>query len=205
VRIPSLAPLLSSFVCVAAWANETPTYTPLSAEQATELLDGEIIVDLQRGDPSRAETLALIHAPMRELGEIIADFDTATEWAPALTEQYTVERDGDAYILQTTTAIPWPIADRHFRTRATWEFTTVDGHEAFVNAFEYIEGSGNLDETYGYWLLIPYPDDPEYTYAKYVVYADPGIAVPEFLVRWVTRNALPDVIRALAERHAIGD
>lgn len=167
-----------------------------------ELLEGEITVELERSDPPRAETLALIRAPMRELGEIIADFDHATEWAPALTEQTTVERDGDAYILQTTTAIPWPIADRRFRTRATWEFTTVGGHEAFVNEFEYIEGSGNLDESFGYWLLIPYPDDPEYTYVKYVVHADPGIAVPPALVRWITRNALPDVIEALAERHA---
>ncbi len=191
---------------VGAWptvvaATETPTYTPLSQEQAAELLEGEVIVELQRGNPLRAETLALIHAPVRELGEIVADYDHATEWAPALTEQYIVEQQGDEYIIQATTEIPWPIADRRFQTRAQWEFTTIDGREAFVDQFEYIDGTGNIDDTFGYWLMVEYADDPEYTHLKYVVYADPGIAVPAFIVRWATRNALPDVIEALVERH----
>ena len=194
--------VLALSICAVARASEDPSFTPISEEEAAELMEGDVLLELERGSPLRAQAIALIHAPMRELGEIIADYDAATEWAPALSEQYVVEREGENYILQATTAIPWPISDRHFRMRSHWEFTTFDGSDAFIDRFEYIEGSGNLDDSFGYWLMMPYADNPEYTYIKYVVNADPGIAVPPFIIRWVTRNAVPDLFEALAERHA---
>ena len=31
--------------------------------------------------------------------------------------------------------------------------------------------------------------------------SDPGIALPDFVIRWATGNALPGLIEALSERH----
>lgn len=189
--------LLSS----SALATEAPSVTPLSDEQVAELMDGDTIRDVASGTPVRAEVVALIQAPMHELAEIIVDYDRATEWAPATPELAVSGRDGEAYLVTGITALPWPIANRTWTMRAVFGETEVEGHNAWVDVFEYVEGSGNIDDSFGYWLLLPWPDDPSYTYVKYVVNADPGIALPEFVIRWATGNALPGLIEALGERH----
>ena len=51
--------------------------------------------------------------------------------------------------------------------------------EAFIYRFDYVHGTGNIDESFGFWVLYALPDHPEWTYVRYVVNADPGIAIPQ--------------------------
>ncbi len=197
----ALAALSLLFFAAPALATEAPAVTPLSAEQAAELMDGETIRDVDSGVPVRAEVVALIQAPMHQLAEIIVDYDRASEWAPATPELGVSGRDGEAYLVTGVTALPWPIANRTWTMRAVFGEREVEGHSAWVDVFQYVEGSGNIDDSFGYWLLLPWPEDPSYTYVKYVVNADPGIALPDFVIRWATGNALPGLIEALSERH----
>lgn len=198
IQLAALA--LVSSLSSSAWA-ENPCMEALSADDAADLIEGGTLRDVDAGDPLRAEVVALVRAPVDELAAIVSDYDRATEWAPATGACAINGRDGDAVLVDGTTVLPWPLTDRTWRMRSQFGYRDVDGRNAWVLAWDYVEGSGNIDDSFGYWLLTPYDPDPSYTYVKYVVNADPGIPVPDFLFAWVTRSALPDLIDSLRERH----
>ena len=185
-----------------AQGSEEPAFHDLSAEELDELLEGGSLRDVQRGSPIRAEVLALIEAPVEELAPILVDYPNIPEWAPASGEFVVVGFDMDCTYVDGTTRLPWPLSDRTWRMCSRGHYETVEGREAFVYRFAYVPGSGNIDESYGYWLLTGLDAHPGWTYVRYVVHADPGIAVPGAIVRWVTRNALPELIEGLRSRHA---
>jgi hypothetical protein len=203
IRSPAFFPLLAVMLVVAATAGaEEPIIAEHAPEEVEELLEGSPLRSITRGDPLRAEVVALVEAPVEELAAIVQDYDTATEWAPALGECRITGAEGDAMLVRGTTLLPWPITDRTWQMRSYWGYRDVAGVNAYVQAWDYVEGSGNIEDSFGYWLIAPWPQDPRLSYVKYVVNADPGIAIPDFIIAWVTRNALPDLIARLRDRHA---
>jgi hypothetical protein len=44
--------------------------------------------------------------------------------------------------------------------------------------------------------------DPTWTYCRYVLYGDPGIPLPDFVIRWASRTTLPAIISSLRKQHA---
>ena len=97
--------------------------------------------------------------------------------------------------------MPWPISDRRWEINSERSEQTLDGVESLVTEYVYIEGSGNMDEMHGYWVVQPWPDDPEYTLVKYVVNADLGVALPRSIINWAARRMLPGIIDGLQGRH----
>lgn len=199
-RLASLAALLA--LPVFGSANEVPSLMPLTAEQAADLLDGGVIRNVVRSNPMRAEVIALVEAPAAELAAIVADYSTAVEWAPSIGACAVTGSDGDALLVDGITELPWPITDRSWQMRSVIGYQQVNGTEAYVQAFSYVPGSGNIVDSFGYWLIVPWSENPAYSYVKYVVNADPGIAIPEGIIAWITRSALPTLIEKLTERHA---
>lgn len=182
-------------------ADEVPQITPLSEEELIELMEGDTLRELERGEPLRAQVIGLIEAPVDELAEIIADYDNVLEWAPATREFEVIEQTGDGqFHIRGETALP-VLRNRVWEMNSAYGFEEVDGVQAFVYTWDYIEESGNINDSFGYWLVFQHPEHPEWSYVKYVVNADPGVAIPDAIVRWATRNALPDLIRGLEERH----
>jgi hypothetical protein len=189
-------------VALPAWSSETPSIRPLSGDQVRELMGGETIRDLQRGTPLRAEVIGLIRAPLDELAPILVDYPRIPEWAPATRDIEIVgSGDGCTYI-EGVTQVPWPISNRTWRMCSRSEYSTIDGFRAFVYRFDHVPGTGNIDASFGYWVLFTLPEAPEWTYVRYVVNADPGIAIPQGILTWATGRALPDLITGLRDRHA---
>ena len=85
--------------------------------------------------------------------------------------------------------------------RAEIGYRTVSGRRAWVDQFQYIPGTGNINESAGFWVLSEQPGEPGWTYARYVLYGDPGISLPDFIIRWASRSALPGIMNGLRERH----
>lgn len=184
-----------------SYADESPSIRVLSAEEVTELMEGDTLRDVQRGMPVRAEVIGLIQAPVDELAPILVDYPNIPEWAPATRDIEVVgSGDGCTYI-EGTTALPWPISDRNWRMCSRSGYDAVDGIDAFVYRFNHVPGTGNIETSFGYWVLYALPDHPDWTYVRYVVNADAGVALPQGIIRWVTRNALPDLIDGLRDRH----
>ena len=183
------------------WAQEAPEPPRLDDDDVAELMQGEVIRDLERGEVFRGEVVGMIQAPVSELSAILLDYENLEEWSPAAYGVEILEQTGNEMLISGNTSLPWPIADRNWHLEVQHQNTQFDGQECFVNQWSYVHGSGNLDENYGYWLLCPYAADASYTVLRYVNHADPGIAIPNAVINWATRRALPDLIENLAERH----
>jgi hypothetical protein len=203
-----LAALLSAAVALLLVARgyaidvEAPTIGTLSAAQITALKSGRVLRTMTDTMPFRGQAVALIQAPVNQLAEILLDYPNATKWAPSMAEMRLVSRAGNIDVLEGVTDLPWPIPDRTWRMRAVIGPKTVAGRSAWTNEFQYVPGTGNINESAGYWVLAPLPDDPEWTYAKYVLYGDPGISLPDFVIRWASGSALPGIMNGLRNRHA---
>ena len=190
-------PLISS----AALAQESVTAIVLDDELEAELLDGDHYIDTETGRLNRGEVIGLVRAPMQDVYDIIMDFDNESEWFPDEEESEILRTEGDSIIGRGRTNVPWPIADRHWEVRTTPSTETLNNVECYVIRFEYIEGSGNLDEMHGYWVLRPYGDNNEFTLVKYVLNVDLGIALPRAILNWAGRSMFPGIIDGLNDRY----
>ena len=192
--------LTASFLLPAfAAAQESPRYPRYDDEDVREMMDGDVKVSMRRqdGNLTRGTALGLIQAPVSELRTIIEDFGTHEDWYPDM-EDSTVLRD---HVGRGVTNMPWPMTDRSWDINIEDGMRTISGHECFTSTFTHIPGSGNVETTYGYWLLCPWTDDTSYTLARYVLNVDLGVPLPDAIIRSSTRRMLPGVIDGLREEH----
>ena len=179
--------------------QEAPRIPDLDAEEIEELLEGEAISSARRNDGmNRAEVVGFVQAPRDEVFEIISDFENLEEWFPDMRNTVLISDD----VGQGETHMPWPIADRDWQLNLHENTRTLEGIECRVAWFDHVEGSGNVDDTFGYWLVYTWPDDPTYTVIRYVLNADIGVAVPNGVINWASRRLLPGAIEGIRERHA---
>lgn len=181
-----------------AGAQEQPEIPNLTADQIAELRDGEVMVSTERGDLNRGEAIGIICAPIDELWAIITDFDNMHRWFPDMLSSESVERTSSGGVGNGETNMPWPVANRRWQTRTVAGERSLGGVTAYVAEYEYVEGSGNLDEMHGYWLLAPADDGC--TLVRYVVNADLGIWLPDAIINWASRRMLPGTVEGMAER-----
>jgi hypothetical protein len=183
-------------------ASETPEYTPIPSRKVADLLNGDVIKDVQRGTPNRGYVIALIQAPPEELYEIVCDYPRIPHWSRPLRRASIISESGNERVIEGETELPWPISNRNWRIRSVSSTTTIQGQTAHINSWTYIPGSGNIADTFGYWLIMRWPDDTRYSYVKYVINADPDIAIPDSVLNLVTRRTLPQLISNLRTRHS---
>ncbi|MCA9565832.1 MAG: SRPBCC family protein [Myxococcales bacterium] len=177
-----------------------PHIPSLSAEQVDRLNNGEILVEVVNGDVPIGDVLGVVDAPAQQVLDIIVDFDSWHEFMPSMTETEVTSTEGEYYICRAVTDTPWPMDDRVYSFRAWAGETEVDGMTVLTSNWDYVEGSGNLEDTEGYWLLIPWGEDGSKTLVRYYLTADLGTWLPDFLLNWGTENMLPSLIEGLRSR-----
>jgi len=197
-----LALCLSLASLTSAYASETPAIRTLTADEIARLKEGDTIVTAAGRTPVRGEVIGLIRAPVDQLAPILVDYPNITRWAPATEDLVVVGTDGDATLIEGRTVLPL-LTDRTWRMRSRASWQTLGGKRAFVYRFDHVPGTGNINTSFGYWVLYTLDEDPAYTYVRYVANADPGIAIPSGVLRFVTSRALPDLIEGLRDRHAV--
>ena len=206
-----LRPALAAVVAVllllapglaAAIEVEPPSIRQLSAAQIALLKKGETIRSMDTNMPFRGEVIGLIQAPVEELAAVLRDYPKQTQWAPSMAEMRLIRREGECDILGGVTDLPWPVPDRTWKMRAWVGYKTVSGRRAWVNLFKYIPGSGNMNESAGYWVVSALPADPSWPYCRHVLYGDPGIPLPDFVIRLASRTTLPAIMSSLRKQHA---
>jgi hypothetical protein len=179
-----------------AWSQFTPEIPALSQEQVDELNRGEIIVELQERQVPIGDALGVIDAPPERVMELLSVIDNHDEIFPDTMVSEVVGRDGE-YILQhgmtDTVAHDGPRV-----TVRVWQGPMeIDGVPVLVHTWDYVPGSGNLADTHGYYLLIPWGESGDQTLLRYHLSADLGTWIPAFLLEWSTENMLPNQIEAL--------
>lgn len=179
----------------AAQSVEAPTQPSLSADEVASIESGEVVVHTRRGTPNRGEVVGLVCAPISEVWAIVRDFNNLHRWYPDMEDSQLIATGHG----RGQTNMPWPISDRNWEIAATQGEQTVGGVSSYVATFDYIEGSGNLEEMFGYWLVREW--DNGCTMVRYVLNADLGIALPSSIVNWAARRMLPGIITGLRDRH----
>ena len=192
--------LLLSFVAFPAFAGEEPERIRLTNTQQTILHSGDVHVELQQGDINRGIVVGIIQAPVSDVMPLVGNCWEYGDWREALIDTKLERRISDEVVICSGTAVvPFPARNRsgHFRVHNRNE--TVGGIPSFVSSFKYIEGSGNMEDMFGYWIIQPYGPDGEHTLLKHVLNVDIGGFLPGALVRWATRATLPDTVFGIRE------
>lgn len=175
---------------------EEPVAPRPSAANKAKFHTGDVVVELTRSDSvNRGVVTGLIQAPLAEVRPLVERCWEYDDWRVSLKDTTLLRRvDSETVICGGTAIVPFPARDRngHFRVRNY--MTTFNGIESFVSTFQYVDGSGNLNDMFGYWVLQPYGKNGEHTILKHVLNVDIGGWLPGFLVRWATGRILPDTI-----------
>jgi uncharacterized protein YndB with AHSA1/START domain len=189
--------LLVSLSAPAFAQQERPSAPRLSDSRIERLEEGEVITDVETdGQNNRAEVVCLIEAQPDEVWAVVMDYDRYESWFPDQIEAE-VRVSGDPRTLYGETRVPV------FRNR-TYVFEdsayerTVDGETVYVNTWEYVADSGNMDSSTGFWWVEPYDD--ERTLVRMVVHADLGMALPQAIINWGTRRILPGIAAGIQEQ-----
>ncbi len=185
-----------------ALAQPTPVIPSLSQEQVDRLNSGEILVQMNgEVDPPIADAIGVIDATPEQVFAIVADFSRHTEWFDDLALAEVVgEEEGGIVVIHGITDTPWPMDDREWTNRTWGGPMEVDGVAAYISTWAYIEGSGNLENTEGYWLMIPWNEDGTKTLTRYYMILDLGTPMPDFLINWGAENMLPSRIQGIRDR-----
>ena len=173
----------------------------VNAERLAELESGEVTVSSNREqDGNRFVVYAVIKTTPERVFALVQDLPATTQWVPDQTEATVLERRGQLVHGRVTTHMPWPFSDRRFELWIENYSSRIGGVDSRINRWQSIHGVGNLDDTHGYWLLQPHPQNPSWTLLKYVVYADVGVALPRFLIRWGANGVMRESIYNMREK-----
>jgi len=187
------------FLSAAAYAQPVPAIPSLSSTQFQQLNDGEILVDVVVGEVPIGDAIGVIEATPEEVMEVLRNFDDHEQVMSDMVLAEILGYEGDVALCHGITDTPWPMEDREWVIRASDEQTQIDGMDVILSTFEYVEGSGNLEDINGYWLFIPWGSDGSQTLARYHLEVDLGTWLPDFLLEWSTENFLPIKIQGLRD------
>lgn len=175
----------------------------LSNDQINRLNNGEVLVDVVSGEVPVGDAMGVVDAPAAQIIDVIRDFANYKEWMGDIEESDVLEDDGDNnYVCRGETDTPWPMENRVWTVNAWGGETQIDGLDVLVSVWSYVPDSGNLNDTQGYWLLIPWGDNGEKTLVRYHLRVDLGTILPDFLLEWSTENFLPAKVNDLRSRVA---
>ncbi len=176
-------------------AKVEPSQPVITEEQTEKLRAGEYIIELEHeGNVVTGWMLALVQDPINEVVPLLARCWEYSRWQDNIVDTKLVERISDnSVVCSGKTLTPMPARDRHGHFQVEYDTKVVDGTRSFVYEYEYLEGTGNLEEVFGYWLLKPYGNNQEHTLAKHSFSVDLGSRIPTFLIRWVLNRNVPEL------------
>lgn len=176
----------------------------LTGAQKRVLASGGVHIEIKKsGGANIGTVIGLVKAPVSEIAPIVADCGKYSDWRDSLLNTSVVKKESASVLVCKGTAkVPFPASNRNGHFRVENKNETVADVASFTSVYGYIEGTGNLEDMFGYWLLQPFDGNPEYTVIKHILSVDIGGWLPDFLVRWATSRVLPDTIYGVRMRHA---
>jgi hypothetical protein len=194
-----------ALVCLSAFAwaqigRETPRIPTPNAEQVATLNQGGSVVATRRAQFNRGEVYGFVDAPPDRVWAVVYDYDNMKRWYPDMLESKVLSRANGAGRVQGGIKMPLFFANKNYQLDVQYTERAVDGVQAHVAEFSYVKGSGNMEDMYGYWMVYENPAKPGTSVVKYVVNADLGVWLPDFVLRWAQGRMLPGVITGIRGR-----
>ena len=161
------------------------------------IVEVEVLLTLTEFPGSDAKegcVVGYVPAAPEEVMAVLRDAGSYEEYMPRVKSSEVSIGQGGVVLNRQELDLPFPIGDRHFTIRLN-EQRSEDG--AFRLGFTYVKGSGNVKDTRGHWLVEPWRGGSRVTY---VLWSDPGGAIPKWAINRASRRTLPDVVIALRDR-----
>ncbi len=173
----------------------------LSEEQRRDILGGKKVAELmsvEAGGSTEAVAVALMDSTPERLFEIITENERFAEFMPYV-KASRVEQLGDGSIINHQyLSLPFPITDRYYSVRIVNSIRGEGAERVWESAWTYVQGSGNINETRGAWILTE--GGPGKTLVLYRVFTDPGGLIPLWAYNLATRQSLPDLLESVERR-----
>lgn len=194
--------VLTALFVIATTASAQPTVRAiaLSSSEMSEIDDMEILVEVEvEGTTIEGVITARVNALPEDVWAVVSDFGNQDQWVPDM-ENASVEGSGERVVGYAETNLPFPLSRRTWSINLYNRAETVAGIESYVSTWTYIEGSGNMNDNQGYWLIQPHPTDDGASLVRYEFIADTGIRAPDGIERNQTQRTLPGIIEGLRIR-----
>lgn len=173
----------------------------LSEERRREVLSGKTLVDLvemEAGGLTEVVAIAILNAAPERLFEVVTDNEKFPEFMPYV-KASRVERLADGSLINhQELGLPFPISNRNYSVRISNSVKGVGEARVWESAWSYIQGSGNIKESRGAWVLTEASRGN--TLLLYRVFTDPGGLIPHWAYNLATRQSLPDLIDSVRRR-----
>ena len=148
---------------------------------------GDIAVSVVAGVPHKGEVVGLIDAPVDDVLRTILDCEGFESWFPDMRQVERISSEA----CRGTMNLPWPLADR------TWTIDVgeaVQAESVWRVSFDYVPGSGNLEELHGTFSVAAHQGG---TLVHYEAWVDLGCWVPQWAMNWAAQRILPQLIAGL--------
>lgn len=170
----------------------------LTLAQRRALGRGEIVTRVARvgKNAGRSEAIGVIEATPKQVFRVVADVARYKALFERITESEVVARRKGSYDFRYVIDMPWPLSDYRCITRNVHRID--DKKQRYERSWKLI--SGTFHRNQGSWVVHPWK-----TSKAVVVYSalvEPKTAVPDFVVRYAAKKALPKAIKALRKRVA---
>jgi len=190
----SFWPVILWAMTFSVWAADPLPATRLqgfSSTQMDRLARGQVVVreEIDKRGFKRITAAVLIQAPVEPIWNAVVDCDRAPEFVPGLKGCKVLERHANTEIIEHHVKISWLIPEVRYVFLARYDhLKRIDFHRV----------RGDLRSVVGSWVLQAV--NPQRTFVVYSVHIDPGFFVPQWLVRLVLKQDLPELMLALRSR-----
>lgn len=181
----------------AASAQNRPSAPRLDEGRITRLEAGEKLVYATVEQMNRGEVVGVIDATMEEVFAVLEDMDRYTRWYPDQRAAALISRTENAAQASGEVHLPFPFPNRTYIVDIDGEERVIDGVRTVQLRFQYVPGSGNFNDMYGFWWLQPWQGNDQRTLVRFVLNADLGVWLPDFVIRWAQRSMLPGIVDGL--------
>jgi hypothetical protein len=193
--------LLTGAAGVASEEAEHESPVPgLSLEAYQEIKKGEILVfgetfEADDGrDAGRGKAYAYFAYPWPTIWATLTDYERQAEYLPRIERSRVVWREGNEVWVKFGMEVLW--ADLAWVIRHTMDEKAHQLRFALDHAYRDVN---SIDDTRGSWEFIPV-EGGKATVVSFGLFVDTGYAVPDFLMSYLIRRDLPNVVGNLRKR-----
>jgi ribosome-associated toxin RatA of RatAB toxin-antitoxin module len=164
--------------------------TDLSAEQLSQLEQGDILVAVDKADgPARGtvEATILIDAPAQRIWKVMIDCGEIPTFVPGVQACKVLDSGENWEVIRHDVKWIWLFPRLSYVFKARYQPN---------RQIHFTRIGGDLREMRGSWQLTPIKRSNS-TLVRYRVYLDPGFLIPQWLVRNALKSDLPAVLVAL--------
>lgn len=179
---------------VASFILSLPTMAQGDADndEQLRLARGEVVVDQQDVGPTKfVVAKILIDAPPDQVWPIMTNpFEFQEKISPRMKQVKVVTDRADLSVLKVTVNVGFFLPSLTYSVESRYEPN---------ERIDFKRVGGVVKDFKGYWAIIPIADGSK-TEIVYSMYVDPGIPVPQWIVRAGVRDELPKTLLAMRER-----